>query len=151
MQWVLRLGHRILSSRMRNNIVTKLVEWTSMWTLAWQKPPLPWWGRHIFVWICTANNETNAETETPQALFNGQRTEKRVLSSQIDFSPPFRLRHRRGRRLQVKGRELNKEKEEYSWFIWEQIGTIPLLSPCMGASGISMAIVKCPVTDGCFI
>ena len=35
--------------------------------------------------IYTANNQTNAETETAQALFNGQRMEKQKLSLQISF------------------------------------------------------------------
>lgn len=34
-------------------------------------------------WICTTNNETDADTGTAQALFNGQRTEKWEPSLQI--------------------------------------------------------------------
>ena len=36
--------------------------------------------------IYIANNETNAETKTAEALFNGQRMEKWKLSSNISFS-----------------------------------------------------------------
>ena len=36
--------------------------------------------------INIANNETNIETKTAEALFNGQRMEKWKLSSNINFS-----------------------------------------------------------------
>ena len=36
--------------------------------------------------INTANNETNIETKTAEALFNGQRMEKWKLSSNLNFS-----------------------------------------------------------------
>ena len=38
-------------------------------------------------WVPAANKETEAEINTAQALFGGQRMEARELSSQINFSP----------------------------------------------------------------
>lgn len=49
-------------------------------------PPFgPQQGSSFLVGIHTANNETDAEIETVQALFNGQRMEKQELSLQINF------------------------------------------------------------------
>jgi len=49
----------------------------------------------FFNHIHLANNKTDAETGTAQALFNGQRMEKQEPSSQINFSTQF------GPRLQI--------------------------------------------------
>lgn len=49
--------------------------------------PLSLWGRFFVRLDSTANNKTDAETETAQALFGGQRMENRELSLQITFSP----------------------------------------------------------------
>lgn len=62
--------------------------------------------------IHTANDETDAEAETAQALFHGQRMEKRGLGSKINFSTRLGLRHRIYRRVEAKGRELSKEREK---------------------------------------
>lgn len=49
--------------------------------------PLSLWGRFFVRLDSTANNKADAETETAQALFGGQRMENRELSLQITFSP----------------------------------------------------------------
>ena len=41
----------------------------------------------FFIQSHTIRKETDAEPETAQALLNGQRMEKRGLSSKINFSP----------------------------------------------------------------
>ena len=50
-------------------------------------------GSFFFNHIHLANNKTDAETGTAQALFNGQRMEKQEPSSQINFSTQFGPRH----------------------------------------------------------
>ena len=60
---------------------------------------LPWLGglclnREGFllsIQVQVGDYETKAETNTAQALFSGQRTEKQELSSQLNFLPSWRM------------------------------------------------------------
>lgn len=95
-------------------LVTELITWTFPEVLGRAKTPCLSWGGSFPTWICRASNETDAETETAQALFNSQRMEKLEFSLQINFSTPFGLKHHIYRRVEVKGKELSKEREECS-------------------------------------
>ena len=54
-------------------------------------------------WIHTANNKSDAETGTAQALFSDQRIESQEPSSQINFLSQFGWRYQIYRRVKVKG------------------------------------------------
>ena len=71
--------------------LTELVYWTHARVLAWAKAPYLGQGSSFSDQIRAANNKTDAETGTAQALFNGQRMEKREPSLQINFSTQFRV------------------------------------------------------------
>lgn len=90
--------------------------------------------------ICIASNETDAETGIAQALFSGQRMERREPSSQINFSIQFRWRHQISRRVKVKGRDLERVggivmsyPRTGVWF-WPGTSAALLFSPCKGLS-----------------
>ena len=118
--------------------VTKLVTWTYAKVLAQAETPCLGQGGSFSAQICIASKETDAETGTAQ-LYSMAKMEKLELSLQINFSawlggdimciagsrsrsPAFQADSlpSESPAKPIKGRELSKEKEEYSWNIWEQ-------------------------------
>ena len=118
----------------------ELVYPTCTRVLAWAKTPCLSQRSFFSDRICAANNETYTETETAQALFNGQRMEKWEPSSQINFSTQFGQRHQMCRRVEVKGRKLERVGGIFMNYlkteVWFGLGTDAalLLCPCMGFS-----------------
>ena len=91
--------------------------------------------------IRTADNETDAEIRTAQALFNVQMMENWEPGMQINFSTQFRQRHQIYRRVEVKVRDLERVggifmsyRRTGVWFRLRTDATL-LFSPCLGFFG----------------
>ena len=135
-------GERVVSQDWALNLwdlITELVNQTRTRVLAPAEMPCLGQGDSFSYQIRTANHETDAETGTAQALFNGQRMEKQKPSLQINFSTQFGWRHHIYRRVEVKGRELERGRNirdlsENRGVVWTGTEAILLFSPCMGFS-----------------
>ena len=133
-----------MEKRLVEGIVIELVDRTHAGVLAWAecKTPCLCQGGSFSNQIHVANNKTNAETGTAQALFDGQRMEKWKPSSQINFSTQFGQRHQKHKRVQLKGRELERKggivmsyPKTWVWFGPGIDATLLFSSFCMGLSG----------------
>lgn len=125
------------------HLAMELVNWTHATVPARPWAGIPWFGHggSFSDQIRAPVTKLMLRLKTVRALFSGQRKKKQEPSLQINFSTQFGWRHQLYRRVEVKGRELERVGGIFTtdprtgvWF-GPGIDTTLFFNPCMGCSG----------------